>query len=265
MKLAVSNIAWSAEDDARVYALMRECGFSGLEIAPTRIFPAEPYSDLDRARTWAESLKRNEGFTVPSMQSIWFGKTERLFGAESERAALCEYTQKAIDFAAAVGCSNLVFGCPKNRSRPEGAPEDAALEFFKTVGDYAARRGTCVALEPNPTIYGTNYINTTAEALALIKRVASPGLRLNLDMGTIIANGEDIAPIAAECEHINHVHISEPGLKPVAPRDEHRALLSRLSAAGYRGWVSIEMGRQDGLAPLENAMRYLAALCGGLQ
>lgn len=265
MKLAVSNIAWSAQDDAHVYALMRECGFSGLEIAPTRIFPDEPYSDLDRAHVWAEGLRRDEGFTVPSMQSIWFGKTEKLFGTDSERAALCEYTQKAVDFAAAIGCNNLVFGCPKNRNRPENAQEDAALEFFKTVGDYAARRGTCVALEPNPTIYGTNYINTTAQAIALIKRVASPGLRLNLDMGTIIANGEDIAPIAAECELINHVHISEPGLKPVAPRDEHRELLPRLLAAGYRGWVSIEMGRQDGLDALEKAMRYLAATCGGMQ
>ena len=34
MKLAVSNIAWEAGDDAHIYSLMEELGFSGLEIAP---------------------------------------------------------------------------------------------------------------------------------------------------------------------------------------------------------------------------------------
>ena len=43
MKLAVSNIGWSAEQDEAVFALMKEYGFDGLEIAPTRIFTDAPY------------------------------------------------------------------------------------------------------------------------------------------------------------------------------------------------------------------------------
>lgn len=74
MKLAVSNIAWEAGDDAHIYSLMEELGFSGLEIAPTRIFPSAPYDDLPAARRWAQELMRTHGFTVPSMQSIWFGR-----------------------------------------------------------------------------------------------------------------------------------------------------------------------------------------------
>lgn len=260
MKLSVSNIAWSADDDARVYSIMREFGFSGLEIAPTRIFPDKPYSDLDRARAWAGKLKHDEGFTVPSMQSIWFGRTEKLFGSERERSALCDYTMQAVDFAEAIGCKNLVFGCPKNRNKPDDAPEGISEEFFKTIGDYAAKCGVYIGLEANPTIYGTNYINTTAEALALIKRVASPGLRLNLDMGTITENGEAIAPLCDDAGLISHVHISEPFLNPVEPGDKHRELLSRLYDAGYDGWVSIEMGRQDGLDSLESALRSLGKL-----
>ena len=81
MKLAVSNIAWEAGDDAHIYSLMEELGFSGLEIAPTRIFPSAPYDDLPAARRWAQELMRTHGFTVPSMQSIWFGRGERLFGS----------------------------------------------------------------------------------------------------------------------------------------------------------------------------------------
>ena len=42
-------------------------------------------------------IKKNEGFTVPSMQSIWFGRQEKIFGTLEERKILVEYTKKAID------------------------------------------------------------------------------------------------------------------------------------------------------------------------
>lgn len=46
MKLALSNIGWDAEYDRQVYELMKRHGFTGLEIAPTRIFPETPYDKL---------------------------------------------------------------------------------------------------------------------------------------------------------------------------------------------------------------------------
>ncbi len=263
MKLAVSNIAWEAGDDVRIYSLMEELGFSGLEIAPTRIFPSAPYDDLPAAWRWAQELMRTHGFTVPSMQSIWFGRGERLFGSAQERAALLDYTRRAIDFAATVGCGNLVFGCPKNRTLPGGADSGAAAEFFLELGDYAHQRGTVLAMEANPAIYGTNYINTTAEALALVKTVNSPGFMLNLDAGTMIENGEDVDVLAGNEAYINHVHVSEPFLKPIERRTLHTRLAEFLHAADYRGYVSIEMGRQTGgTSALEAAMAYVRDAMG---
>lgn len=52
MKLAISNIAWGAEDDENIYDMMVRYGYKGLEIAPTRIFPTDPYGDLGRAVEW---------------------------------------------------------------------------------------------------------------------------------------------------------------------------------------------------------------------
>ena len=43
MKLSISNIGWEEKDDNAVYQLMKKYGYSGLEIAPTRIFPVSPY------------------------------------------------------------------------------------------------------------------------------------------------------------------------------------------------------------------------------
>ncbi len=58
MKLAISNIGCAEENDDDMYALMKGCGFTGLEIAPTRIFPENPYDDLNRAKEWSYELKQ---------------------------------------------------------------------------------------------------------------------------------------------------------------------------------------------------------------
>ena len=56
MNLSISNIVWTKENDEFVYAIMKENGFVGLEIAPTRIFPEQPYNKLDAAKTWAKEF-----------------------------------------------------------------------------------------------------------------------------------------------------------------------------------------------------------------
>ena len=37
MKLSISNIGWTAQNDNVMYELLAQKGFNGLEIAPTRI------------------------------------------------------------------------------------------------------------------------------------------------------------------------------------------------------------------------------------
>lgn len=196
MKLAISNIAWEKSQDESSYALLRELGFCGLEIAPTRVLAENPYNHLPDAEKWSLELKRKYGLEVASVQSVWFGRDERLFGKSEERESLMRYTEAAIDFAAVVGSRNLVFGCPRNRTIPDEMPSDEAekiaVDFFERLGEYAWKRNTVLAIEANPPIYHTNYLNTTAEAFELVKKIDSGGIRLNVDMGTILQNGENI-------------------------------------------------------------------------
>ncbi len=262
MRLSVSNIGWGMEQDIMVYELMKKYGYSGLEIAPTRIFPNSPYEEKARAREWKEKLEREYGFVIPSMQSIWFGRKEKLFGTEEERQILGDYSRKAIDFAAAIDCKNLVFGCPGNRNLPENADEDRGRLFFRALGDYALERGTAIGMEANPPIYDTNYINRTCSALELVKNVGSKGFLLNLDVGAMIWNGEETDELKG-CGHlISHVHISEPNLAPVRERKLHRDLSRFLRGEGYQGFVSVEMGRVEELSVLEDSLRYIRSVFG---
>jgi len=260
LKLSISNIAWSNEHDDEIYEFLSRTGFTGLEIAPTRIFPQTPYDKLPEVSSFKNELLEKYNLEISSMQSIWFGITESIFDGESDRQSLVDYTKKAIDFAEAAGCHNLVFGCPKNRIIPEVMSLDEclpiAVDFFNRIGDYAATKNTCISIEANPTIYGTNFINTTAQALELNKKINNPGIRVNLDLGTIIYNNEGFKLQSDDIRHINHVHFSEPNLVPIEKRRLHIDVVKELKSLGYEGYISIEMGNKDDLDIVKNTILY---------
>lgn len=262
MKLAASHIGWDLADDQKVYSMMKTYGFTGVEIAPTKIFPVDPYDHLEKARAWKEQLWTVYGFTIPSMQSIWYGKQENIFGQEKERDSLISYTKCAIDFAVGIGCGNIVFGCPKNRMIPMGADSTPAIPFFQEIAGYARKKGTVIGFEANPAIYHTNYMNDTKSALTLIKEIKSEAFRLNLDVGTMIQNNEEIAVLEGNVSFINHVHMSEPYLKPIQRRPLHHELASILKQENYTGYVSMEIGKVSDLSVLARSLEYIQEVFG---
>lgn len=257
IKLSISNIAWPKENDAEMYQFLKDVGFQGLEIAPTRVFPENPYDKLEDAGRWAALLKKEYGLDVPSMQSIWYGHQEKIFGTKEERKILIDYTKKAINFAETIGCKNLVFGNPKNRDTDDvDGNYLTAIEFFHEIGDYAFEHNTTIAIEPNPTIYNTRFLNFTEQAAEMVYKCGSEGLKINVDLGTIIYNGEDLNFLKQVPEFINHVHISEPGLKQIENNPLHQELFDILYSIGYDKYVSIEMGCQQDIRQVKSIIKY---------
>lgn len=257
MKISASNIAWTKEYDEQMYDWMLSRDLEGLEIAPTRIIESNPYSYPDRIRDFALQLREKYRLEISSMQSIWYGRGENIFASYAERDFLLDYTRRAVEFAREAGCGNLVFGCPRNRNVPEGANISSGVEFFKKIAEYAVSNNTVIGMEANPPIYNTNYINTTEQALELIGEVDSEGLKLNLDVGTMIANKDDIAILRGREHLINHVHISEPGLAMIEQRKLHEDIAGLLYEADYRGYVSLEIKTQENIEEVKKAVIYL--------
>lgn len=259
MKLSISNIAWSEESDLEMYGFLKDSGFSGLEIAPTRIFKNQPYENLQEAKDFSFFLKKEFKLEVSSMQSICFGKNEAIFGSEEERKSISDYVKKSIDFAQSIGCKNLVFGSPKNRIIGENQDE-VAIDFFKELGNYATSKDTILALEPNPEIYGTNFINTTNQAFDFVKQIDSDGLKVNFDFGTFLYNEEKLNDIEKNIQWINHIHISEPYLELIQKREIHEKLINMLIKNEYINYVSIEMKNLNSLESVKNTILYLKQL-----
>ena len=259
MKYSISNIAWGAEYDSEVYSFLKQQGITGLEIAPTRIFQS-PYDNLELAHEYAWMLKNKYGLTVCSMQSIWYGVQQSIFGSDEDRNFLLDYTKKAILFAEAMGIKNLVFGCPRNRNMPEGDNKqylEIAKKFFKELGDFAYEHNTVLAMEPNPVIYNTNFLNFTKDACEFVKSVDSPGFKVNIDMGTMIYNKENPHLVKTYKNIVNHIHISAPNLAYIQQCAEYKTLKKVLSKIEYDGYLSVEMGNQNDIEKVKQAVMFL--------
>ena len=260
IKLAISDIGWAKELDEQVYKFLDDSGIRGLEIAPTRIIEKSPY-DLDnsiRAKKILGKVKDTYGLNVISMQSIWFGMTDNIFESEDSYRKLLDYTFRAIEFAETINCRNLVFGCPKNRRMTNmDSQMPTAIRFFNEIGDYAAAHDKIIALEPNPQIYGTNFINNTAEAVRFIERLSTKGVKINYDLGAIIENNESLELLRNNIELISHIHISEPGLAKIKKREIHLELFKMLRELKYDDYVSIEMKAQNRLEDIKDVVEYL--------
>lgn len=246
MRLAISNIAWDVDEEPAIARLLQRQGIDAIDVAPSKYFP-EPAKateqDIARvAQWWSE-----RGIEITGMQALLFGTQGlNLFGPTEVREAMLRHLAAVCRIGAGLGARRLVFGSPKNRDRGglgEQAALDLAVPFFRQLGDIARAEGVTICLEPNPTRYGANFLTSSAETAQLVRLLAHPAVRMQLDTGTLTLNGEDPQAVLQDCAPlIGHVHASEPDLLPLGDgRADHDRLAVALKRSLPDHVVTIEM------------------------
>jgi sugar phosphate isomerase/epimerase len=272
MRLAVSNIAWPADQDAAVADRLGALGVTGIEVAPTKAWPNPPAAtdaEIDAYR----AFWNGRGIEIVAAQALLFGRPElTVFDSAEVRAKTLDYLTGIVRVCARLGARALVFGSPKNRrvgDRPRAEAQGVAVEFFRTLAATAHAAGTTVVLEANPPEYGADFVTRAGGAIELVKAVDHPGFRLHLDTGCMTLAGDPVREtFAAGFPLAHHFHVSEPNLDPPGTSGtvDHAAFAAELHARGYAGWVSLEMREPkpftlDGLAAAVRWVqeRYAAA------
>ena len=259
MKLAVSNIAWSFEDRIEAYKILQDSGIRGLEIAPTLLFQNAVSNKVDLSDTdTITSIKQLHDFQLQlvSMQSVLYGaEFAKLFAGEESLIVFENTMREAISLAGKLGIGNIVFGSPAARFAPDTMTAEEAYQIASksllSLGDFAKINNTTISVEATPTVYGSNFITNTNEALNFVLELNHPAINLNLDLGVLLFQNE-IGSIESLIKDnislIGHVHISEPGLAP-APFDVGVTanVLRTLKNASYHNWISIEMKEHHSL------------------
>lgn len=263
MTLAISNIAWSADEDAEVLSWLTGQGVLGIEIAPTRIWPGWTGASPAAAAGLRDKLAE-QGLHVPALQAALFDRPGLLlFGDVLTRRDLVTHLALVASLAGALGAGAIVFGAPRNRDRgtlSHGEAMRAARDTLRAIGDACAAAGTSLCLEPNPPEYGCNFLTTWQEAAEMVALVDHPGVGLHLDTACIhLAGGDAAAAIAACGADMRHFHISEPALSGfAAPHLDHARIGAALRASPYSGAFSIEMRRQTPILPALDAALSVA-------
>lgn len=269
MKLAVSSIAWTNEEDEVVALKLKELGVRYIELAPTKHWENPTKAPLKAVRAHRE-FWADHGIEVVAFQSMLFSRPDlKVFDNEANREEGVLYLKDFIRLANEFGARVMVYGSPKNRQKGDLPLNEAmtiATNYFKQVGDYAAAKNVQFCIEPNPVDYACDFITNAADGLAFVKKVDSPGFGLHLDIAGMTLAGDPIAEsIKNTAPFLRHFHISSPQLGPVEPDTSvnHLEAAEALKSVNYDGFVSIEMRPGElgtNVKRVETAVRFAQSI-----
>lgn len=250
MKKALFNIAWDLNEEDLVAKLLSIHQVTGVELALSKIWPNLEHVTKKQIKEYKDYWNK-QGIEIAALCSLLYPHPEmNIFNGFDERAKMLSYLEKIASFGSQLGAKILVFGSPKNRNYAEINYEEAfklAVDFFNQLAMIGEKYDVVFCIEPIPTEYKTNFINTTTEAVDLVKRINHPNFQLHLDSGAMTVNNEDYQKsIKLGLKYLKHFHISEDFLGEVGKgKVNHQKIAALLKEYNYDGWVSIEMPKKD--------------------
>jgi sugar phosphate isomerase/epimerase len=175
-----------------------------------------------------------------------------------ERDNWLTHTRNWIDHAAAFGAPVIrVFAGVKPKDETEAVAVDRCVEGLQESLKYAAEKGVFLALENHGGITAT-----ADQLLAIVKRLDSPWLGINLDSANFSSGGDPyeqlarIAPYAINAQIKTEITVD--GKK--VPTDLAR-VVKILKDAHYRGYVVLEYeAPEDPMVAVPRALKELRQL-----
>src|SRR3989338_2099102 len=172
--IAISNIAWQIDEDAKIFEVLASLNIHNLEISPFRA-SADPFIiSQEHARSFQNQLSFY-GIQVIAVQALLFRHPELvIFKKKVTREKTMEHLVRVINFAHYVGAKTVIFGSPKNKCRGEMAYEsalDLAVDFFGRLSRVSEEKGITFCLEPTPETFGADFIRNTKEAMEVIQAI----------------------------------------------------------------------------------------------
>jgi sugar phosphate isomerase/epimerase len=247
MKFAICQELFENWDWVRQCQFMAKTGYTGIELAPFTL--GSRISDVSAGRRQELRLQAEDhGLTICALHWL-LAKTEGFHLTTNDRSvreATAQYLIELGNACADFGGTVMVFGSPMQRSLQAGvSPEQAfdnAAEVFRIALPAFADRGVKIALEPLTTLE-TNFINTCADAVAMIERVGHPGLVLHQDVKAMLSETTPIPELIAKYASLTgHFHVNDSNLLgPGMGSTDYRPIVKALLETGYSGWVSVEV------------------------
>ena len=258
-------------------------GYAGIEIAPFTVAPTVDLISQEARRRIAEDADAS-GLSVTGLHWLLAGPAAATQAwhlpapSRSVRSATAAYLGALARFCADVGGSFLVLGSPRQRSTVDGLAVDRAtanlIESLALAMPAISDTGVTLCLEPLPAAE-TDVVTSCDEAIAVIRAVGHPALRLVLDVKSLVAESRETGELVPSI-----IRRVGPEVVYVQANDESRGhpgsgvtdfvpICQALRDIGYDGWISMEPFEfgpgpdtvaREGLACLERAWAATAPI-----
>jgi sugar phosphate isomerase/epimerase len=247
MRYAICNETFEGWPHERVCRFVADQGYTGLEVAPFTLAPTP--AEVAPARR-AEVRRQAEDAGLRILGLHWLlARTEGLHLTAADarvRAQTAAYLADLARLCRDLGGDLMVLGSPAQRRVPAGATKSQAADYaadtLRQAMPAVADAGVRLCLEPlGPA--ETDFLNTCAEAVALMDQVGHPALALHLDVKAMsteaVSTTELIHRYAAR---VGHFHANDPNRRgPGFGDTDFVPIVRALRDADYRGWVSVEV------------------------
>jgi sugar phosphate isomerase/epimerase len=222
---------------------VKGAGFDYVELG-LGVLVKQSDEDFERLKRRARELR------LPTPTGIMdLPKGVPVTGPHADPGKQLEVVKAYLARARALGMKTVLYAATEARTIPEGFPRDKAFEQLvaaaRSAADEARRHGITLVIEPIAPPK-TNFINSLAEALSVVKAVKRPNFKLCVDLYHMTAAGEGPTAVLAAAGHIGHAQIARPRTKefPLDAKEyDYAGLFSALRRAGYRGPVTIDVPR----------------------
>jgi sugar phosphate isomerase/epimerase len=191
------------------------------------------------------------------------------------RSKTADYFKSLIELCVDLGGNIMVLGSPLQRNFTAPMTHDQAMDnAIDVIGRLTSDLESAnvrLAIEPLGPQEG-NFLNHASQARAMIQRIASPNVRLHLDVKAMSSEGFQIAQIIQDhADLLIHFHANDPNkLGPGMGDVDQAPIFKALKDIGYSGWVSVEVfdyspGVEQILTASMDTMVRCAALASGSQ
>jgi sugar phosphate isomerase/epimerase len=247
VKYAICNETFVDWPLGRGFAFARECGYTGIEIAPFTL-ATDAYQITPARRAEVRRLAADAGLEVIGLHWL-LAKTTGLHLTSPDstvRRRTAEYLGELARLCRDLGGDLLVFGSPLQRNLlPDVTLAEAtnfAAEVFQAAMPAMEECNVTLLLEPLGPAEG-DFLVTTAEAVDLMNRIASPHCRLHLDCKAMSSEDRPVADtVRMYAEHMVHFHANDPNRQgPGFGELDFVPILQALRDVDYRAWVSVEV------------------------
>lgn len=247
MKFAICNETFLDWPFDKAFAFARECGYTGIEIAPFTI--ANNVRDI-RANRRDEVRRQAEAADLQVIGLHWLlAKTEGFYLTSPDaavRRATAGYLADLARFCRDLGGTIMVFGSPLQRNLLPGVSHEQALsyaaEVFGELLPVLEETGVTLAVEPLGPAEG-NFLNTAAAGVRLIEMVGSPRCRLHLDCKAMSSEPTPIPDLLRQNRQVlEHFHANDANRQgPGFGEIDFVPIFRALGEIDYQGWVSVEV------------------------